>query len=138
MTSNFNLHNALQSNQYVLQQYTVQEVAEKNMLNRELENAQKVLDAQTGFLGLTLGEKIKDLMIPGRVIDELRDVAINTLTQPAQQFFAWLDENELGYNVEKWEDEIRGNVKQLNQTRKALYNAVAKNGLPGSNFTYNM
>ena len=55
MTENFNLNRVLQEqNTYVQRQYNAGENGRAAMEQRELQNAQRAVEAQKGFLSLTL------------------------------------------------------------------------------------
>ncbi len=114
---NYNLANVLANQEkWVQGKYNSEEIAEKNMLDRELQNAQQALDSQRTFLGLTLKEKVDELKIPARVVEELKDVALKTLAVPLEPFMKWLEENEAYYTENMFTELIQSDAKQLNQT----------------------
>ena len=64
----FNLQQVLrEQNSYVQKHYTAGENGQAAMEARELQNAEKAVQAQSGFLGLTLQQKIQDMLVPDRV-----------------------------------------------------------------------
>jgi hypothetical protein len=121
MAESFNLNRVLQEqNSYVQRQYTAGENGRAAMEQRELQNAQKAIEAQSGFLSLTLEEKIKEIMVPERVLQEFSDVAIKTLTGAVQPFLDWLEENEVYYTDNLFNTAIQADAKQLFYTKWAL------------------
>ena len=118
---NFNLNEVLKNqNSYVQRQYTAGENGEAAMAQRELENAQKAVESQQGFLSLTLQEKIQEIMIPEKVLQEFSDVAIKTLMGAVQPFMTWLEQNEIYYTENMFENAIQADAKQLFYTKWAL------------------
>ena len=138
MTSFFDLKTVLaEQNTYVQRKYTADENAQAAMEQRELQNAENAVEAQEGFLSLTLQQKIQDLLIPGRVLEEFSDVAVNTLMGAINPFLEWLEENEIYYTENMFEDAIRADAMQMYQTKWALTNEAAQ-GDVGQNFSYSM
>ena len=130
MAESFNLNTVLkEQNTYSQRKYTAGENGKAAMAERELENVQKALDAQKGFLGLTLQEKIQEIMIPERVIQEFSDVAIKQLTGAVQPFLDWLEENEVYYTENMFNSAIQSDAKQLFYTKWALSNEAAEGNL---------
>lgn len=123
---NYNLANVLANQEKWAQgKYNSEEIAEKNMLERELQNAQQAIDSQRTFLDLTLKEKVDELLIPARVVEELRDVAVKTLTSAVEPFMKWLEENEVYYTENMFTEAIQSDAKQLFYTKYALSNEAA-------------
>lgn len=131
----FNLQQVLrEQNTYVQRQYTAGENGLAAMEARELQNAQNAVQSQSGFLGLTLQQKIQEIMIPERVLQEFSDVAVNTLMGSIQPFLDWLDENEVYYTENLFTAAIQADAKQLYYTKYALSKEAAKDGTAGQNF----
>jgi hypothetical protein len=126
MAESFNLNRVLQEQStYVKRQYTAGENGQAAMAQREIENARKAVESQKGFLGLTLQEKIKDIMIPERVLQEFSDVAIQQLTGAVQPFLDWLEKNEIYYTENLFTAAIQSDAKQLFYTKWALSNEAS-------------
>ena len=131
----FNLQQVLrEQNTYTQRQYTAGENGMAAMEERELRNAQNAVQAQSNFLGLTLQQKIQDIMVPERVMQEFQDVAVKTLMGSIQPFLDWLDENEVYYTENLFTTAIQADAKQLFYTKYALSNEAAKDGKAGQNF----
>ncbi len=134
MAEPFNLNRVLQEqNSYVQRQYTAAENGLAAMEQRELQNAQRAIEAEQGFLNLTLNQKIQDLMIPERVLQEFTDVAVNTLMSAVEPFLKWLEENEVYYNENLFTTAIQADAKQLYYTKSALAKEAEGDKL-GQNF----
>ena len=121
MAESFNLNRVLQEQStYLQRQYTAGENGKAAMAERELENAKKAVEAQKGFLDLTLQQKIQEIMIPDRVMQEFSEVAIKTLTGAVQPFLDWLEDNEIYYTDNLFNAAIQADAKQLFYTKWAL------------------
>ena len=135
MAESFNLQKVLQEqNSYVQRQYTAGENGKAAMEARELEQAQKAVEAQKGFLGLTLQQKIKEIMIPERVLQEFSDTAVHTLMEAVDPFLKWLEENEVYYTENMFTTAIQADAKQLYYTKFALAKEAAGSDKAGQNF----
>lgn len=130
MQESFNLNRVLkEQNSYVQRNYTGGENGRAAMEQRELQNAQQAIEAQKGFLSLTLQEKIKEVMVPERVLQEFTDVAIKTLSSAVEPFMKWLEENEVYYTENMFNTAIQADAKQLYYTKYALSNEAAQENL---------
>ena len=139
MAESFNLNRVLQEqNSYVQRQYTAGENGQAAMEQRELQNAQRAIESQKGFLSLTLQEKIQEIMIPDRVIQEFSDVAVKTLMGTVQPFLDWLEQNEVYYTENLFEEAIKVDAKQLYYTKFALAKEAAGEEKAGQNFWMSM
>ena len=134
MAESFNLNRVLQEqNTYVQRQYTAGENGKAAMAQREIENAKKAIESQRGFLNLTLQQKIQEIIIPERVLQEFSDVAVKTLTGAVQPFLDWLEENEVYYTDNLFNSAIQADAKQLFYTKWAL-SKEAEEGQLGQQF----
>ena len=131
----FNLQQVLrEQNSYVQRQYTAGENGQAAMEARELQNAEQAVQAESGFLGLTLKQKIQDIMVPERVLEEFQSVAVQTLMGSIQPFLDWLEENEVYYTENMFTNAIQADAKQLYYTKYALSQEAAGEGQAGQNF----
>lgn len=134
MTESFNLNRVLKEQAtYNQRQYTAGENGRAAMEQRELQKAQNAIEAQKGFLNLTLQEKIQEIMIPEKVLQEFSDVAVNTLMGTIQPFLDWLEQNEVYYTENMFESAIQADAKQLFYTKWALSKEAAE-GVVGQQF----
>ena len=131
----FNLQKVLsEQNSYVQRQYTAGENGQAAMEQRELQNAQQAIESQAGFLGLTLQQKIQEIMVPERVLQEFSDVAVQTLMGAVQPFIDWLEQNEVYYTENMFTTAIQADAKQLYYTKYALQSEAAGEDKAGQNF----
>lgn len=134
MTESFDLRKVLhEQNNYTSRQYTAGENGRAAMEEREIQNAQKAIESEKGFLNLTLQEKIQEIMVPERVIQEISEVATKTFTGSVQPFLDWLEENEVYYTENLFNDAIQADAKQLFYTKWALSKEAEGDKL-GQNF----
>ena len=130
MAESFNLNRVLkEQNSYVQRQYTGGENGKAAMEQRELQNAQQAIESQKGLLSLTLKEKIQEIMVPERVVQEISEVAIKTLTGAVEPFMKWLEENETYYTENMFTTAIQSDAKQLYYTKYALSNEAERDKL---------
>lgn len=135
MAESFNLNRVLQEqSSYVQRQYTAGENGKAAMAQRELENAKKAVEAESGFLGLTLQQKIHDIMIPERVLKQFQETAVNALMGAVDPFLDWLEENEQYYTENLFTNAIQADAKQLFYTKYALSQEAAGDDKAGQNF----
>ena len=138
MAEMFNLQNVLnEQSSYVNQKYTSEETAKKNMEKRELDKAKNALNAEKGFLELTLKEKIKEIMVPERVLEEWGKVITDTTMGAFNPFLQWLEENEIYYNENLFVNAIQADAKQIFFTNRALAKQAIENGT-GTEFSMTM
>jgi len=118
--SQFNLNEVLKNQyEYLKKNYTAAENGQEAMLNRELENAKKAVEGE-GFLGLTLKQKINDMMPSELLQEEFKKVAIDTLTAAIQPFLDYLEKNEVAFNPVMFQEQINADAKQLFYAQLAL------------------
>ncbi len=134
MAEMFNLNQALENQHaYAQRKFTGGENGLAAMEQRELQKAQQAIEAQQGFLSLTLKEKIQELVVSDRVLQEFSDVAVKTLTGAVQPFLDWLKEYEVYYTENLFTEAIQSDAKQLTYTAYALSDEASKEQL-GQNF----
>ena len=135
MTNGFNLNQVINNaGSWASQKYTAQEIAEQAMVQRQIEKAKAAVESEQGFLGLTIQNKIKQMMVPEVVMQEIQDVAVKTFMGSLDPFFKWLEENEIAYSENMFEESIRGDAKKLFYTRLALQKEASKE-MVGTNFS---
>ncbi len=135
MTNGFNLNQVINNaGSWASQKYTAQEIAEQAMAQRQIEKAKAAVESEQGFLGLTIQNKIKQMMVPEVVMQEIQDVAVKTFMGSLDPFFQWLEENEIAYSENMFEESIRGDAKKLFYTRLALQKEASKE-MVGTNFS---
>ena len=126
-SSGFNLSEVLKNQyEYLKRSYTANENGEQAMLNRELENAQKAIEGE-GFLGLTLKQKIEEMMPSELMREEFLKVTIDTLSAAVQPFMDYLEKNELAFDPDKYQETLNPYAKQLFYAHRALEAESQKN-----------
>ena len=137
MAESFNLNQFLNEySTYNNRQYTAAENGKAAMEKREEERA-KEATKQEGFLGITLSEKIAELGIGERVVQQLGDTAINAVGNVVAPISDWLEKYEHIYDERIYNEEIQSMGKQMFFAKRELAMAAADDKV-GQNFVYNM
>ena len=137
MAEAFNLNNFLREQAtYNQRQYTAIENGKAAMEARAIEKAQEAI-AQTGFLGITLSEKMAELGVGERVIQQLGDTAVNAIENIVSPISDYLAKYEHIYDENVYNAEIQAMGKQMFFARQALAQEAALAEV-GQNFVYNM
>jgi len=120
MAESFNLNSFLQEyRSYNNRQYTAAENGKAAMEERDIQRAQEAVQGN-GFLSLTLSEKMAELGIGERVMQQLGDTALNTVTDIFRPLGEWLDKYENIFDEGIYNAELQANGKQMFFTRQAL------------------
>lgn len=120
MAESFNLNTFLQEYKtYGNRQYTAAENGKAAMEERDLQRAQEAVQG-SGFLSLTLKEKMAELGIGERVIQQLGDTAVGAFTDIFRPLGEWLDKYENIFDENIYNAELQANGKQMFFTRQAL------------------
>ena len=93
-----------------------------------------MIDYEYGDFIKDIQNKIKQMMVPEVVMQEIQDVAVKTFMGSLDPFFQWLEENEIAYSENMFEESIRGDAKKLFYTRLALQKEASKE-MVGTNFS---
>lgn len=137
MTQSFNLQNFLQT--YKTQTYdpTKQHAAaEEKMESRLLEQAEQAVQ-QSGFLTLTLSEKMAELGIGERALQQFADSAMGLLTEVINPIGDYLEKYENIFDQRIYNTEIQSYAKQMFFASQAMSQDAAEN-TTGQNFVYDM
>ena len=137
MAESFNLNTFLNEYKtYNNKSYTATENAQAAMEAREIQNAEAAVENK-GFLGLTLSEKMKELGIGERVLQQVADTAVGIVTDIVSPLTEYLDKYEHIFDQEGYKTEIQSYAKQMFFSRNAM-SEEAKNNAVGQNFVYDM
>ena len=137
MAESFNLNTFLNEYKtYNNKSYTATENAQAAMEAREIQNAEAAVENK-GFLGLTLSEKMKELGIGERVLQQVADTAVGIVTDIVSPLTEYLDKYEHVFDQEGYKTEIQSYAKQMFFSRNAM-SEEAKNNAVGQNFVYDM
>ena len=135
--SNFNLNNFL--NEYLTygnRQYTAAENGKAKMEEIALQKAAEAVK-EDSFLGLTLSEKLAELGIGDRVVQQLGDTAVNVLKDLVNPITDYLEKYENIFDQDTYNAELQAYGKQLFFSKQALADAAAE-GKVAQRFVYDM
>ncbi|MCQ2754282.1 MAG: hypothetical protein MJ231_04445 [bacterium] len=137
MAEAFNLNTFLSEQQtYTQRKYTNAENAQAAMEARDVERAEEAV-ANNGLLSLTVGEKLKEMGIGERVIQQLGDTAKGMVEGVVSPFTDWLEKYENIFDERVYNAEMQALGKQHFFNNKALAKQSLENPT-GQNFSMNM
>ena len=137
MAEAFNLNTFLNEQAtYNSRQYTAVENGKAAMEAREIAQAQEAV-ANNGFLGLTLSEKINELGLGKRVVQQLGDTAVGAIENVVSPLTEWLEKYEHVYDQNIFNTEMQSMGKQMFFAKQAL-SAEASVAPVGQRFVYDM
>ena len=137
MTSGFNLQTFLDT--YKTQTYDPTKLhanAEEAMEERLVEQAENAVK-DSGFLTLTLSEKLAELGLGEHVMQQFADTAYNFLTEAINPLTDYLDKYENIFDQQMYNSEIQAYAKQMFFAGQAMAQQAAEN-TEGQNFVYTM
>ena len=137
MAQSFNLQNFLQTYQTQTYDPTKQHAAaEASMEQKLLEQAEEAVK-QSGFLTLTLSEKMAEMGIGERALQQFADTAINLLTDTISPLGDYLEKYENIFDQRVYNTEIQSYAKQMFFASQAMAQDAAEN-TTGQKFVYDM
>ncbi len=138
MPNSFNLNTFLQEYKtYGNREYTAVENGKAAMEQREIEMAQAAVNERS-FLSLTLSEKLDELGIGKRVMEQFRDTAVNAINDIAlNPFLKYLKDNEKVFDQEVYNSELQSYAKQMFFSKQALAQESTTSDI-GQRFVYDM
>ena len=137
MAEAFNLNTFLNEQAtYNSRQYTAVENGKAAMEAREIAQAEEAV-ANNGFLGLTLSEKINELGLGKRVVQQLGDTAVGAVENMVSPLTDWLEKYEHVYDQNIFNTEMQSMGKQMFFAKQAL-SAEASVAPVGQRFVYDM
>ncbi len=120
MAESFNLNSFLNEyKNYNNRQYTAAENGKAAMEQRDIQRAQEAVENNT-FLSLTLSEKMAELGIGKRVIQQIGDTAVGAVGDIFKPLAEWLEKYENIFDERIYNAELQANGKQMFFTRQAL------------------
>ena len=135
--SAFNLNTFLQEyKSYTNKSYTAAENGQAAMEQREIAKAEEAVKS-SGFLTLTLSEKLAELGVGERVMQQFADTALNALKEAVNPLTDYLDKYENIFDEQMYNTEIQSYAKQMFFSYQALQEETANN-TNGQNFSMNM
>ena len=137
MAEAFNLNKFLNEQAtYNSRQYTAIENGKAAMEARALAKAEEAV-AQNSFLGLTLSEKLNELGVGKRVIQQIGDTAVSTVESIVSPLTDWLEKYEHVYDQNIFNTEIQSMGKQMYFAKQALTQEASVAPV-GQRFVYDM
>ena len=137
MAEAFNLNTFLQTYQQATydptKQYTA---AEQNMEQRLVEQAEQAVK-QSGLLTLTLSEKLSEMGVGERVLQQFADTATNLLLDVVNPIGDYLEKYENIFDQRVYNTEIQSYAKQMFFSSQAMQSQAAENPV-GQKFVYDM
>ena len=120
MAAEFNLNSFLGEYQsYNNRQYTAAENGKAAMEERDIERAREATQ-NVGFLGLTLSEKMAELGVGQRVIEQIGDTAKGMVSGVVSPFTEWLAKYEKVFDERVYNQEMQSMGAQMFFTRNEL------------------
>lgn len=133
MSESYNLDNVIkQQHAWKNAEYTAAAAAKEAMEERDIKRAEEAV-GDVGFLGLTVGEKLKELGIGKRVMQQVADTAAGIVTGVIDPLTEYLDKYEKVFDKAVYDSEIQGYAKQMffakEEMTKQANRGVQINGL---------
>ena len=137
MAESFNLNTFLQT--YKTQTYdpTKQHAAAEEKMESRLQEQAEEAVKQSGFLTLTLSEKMAELGIGKRALKQFADTATGLLTDIVNPIGDYLEKYENIFDQNIYNAEIQTYAKQMFFASQAMRQEAAEN-TTGQNFVYEM
>ena len=136
MAEAFNLNTFLNSYQQTTYDPTKQHAnAEKNMENKLVKQAENAV--HVNLLSLTLSEKIAELGVGERVLQQFADTAKNLVLDIVNPIGDYLEKYENIFDQSAYNAEIQSYAKQMFFSSQAMQEQAAENP-EGQNFVYTM
>ena len=137
MAEAFNLNSFLQTYQQTTYDPTKQHAAaEENMENKLVEQAENAVK-QSGLLTLTLSEKMAEMGVGERALQQFADTAMNLLVDVVNPIGDYLEKYENIFDQRVYNTEIQSYAKQMFFSSQAMQSQAAENPV-GQKFVYDM
>ena len=137
MAEAFNLNNFLQTYKTATYDPTKQHASsEEKIETRLLEKAEEAVK-QNGLLTLTLSEKIAEMGIGERALQQFADTAMGLLTEVINPVSDYLEKYENIFDERVYNAEIQTYAKQMFFASQAMKQDAAENSV-GQNFVLDM
>jgi hypothetical protein len=137
MAEAFNLNTFLQTYQTATYDPTNKNAAaEEHMAEVEMQKAESAVK-QSGFLALTLSEKMSELGIGERALQQFADTAVDLLTGAITPLGEYLEKYENIFDERVYKSEIQSYAKQMFFASQAMRQQAAEN-TAGQKFVYDM
>ncbi len=137
MAEAFNLNTFLQTYKHATYDPTKQHAAaEERMEAKLVEQAEQAVQ-QNGLLSLTLSEKLAEMGIGKRVMEQVADTALGLITDVVNPIGDYLEKYENIFDQRVYSAEIQTYAKQMFFASQAMRQEAAES-TTGQNFVYDM
>ena len=137
MAEAFNLNTFLQTYQQTTYDPTnLHATAEENMEQKLIAQAENAVK-ESSFLTLTLSEKIAELGVGKRVLEQISDTATNLLLDVVNPIGDYLEKYENIFDQRIYNTEIQSYAKQMFFSSQAMQKQASENPV-GQKFVYDM
>ena len=137
MAEAFNLNTFLQTYKTATYDPTKQHTAaEQNMEQKLVQQAEQAVK-ESGFLTLTLSEKMAEMGIGERALQQFADTAINLLTEVVNPIGDYLEKYENIFDQRVYNSEIQAYAKQMFFASQAMKEDASERPV-GQKFVYDM
>ena len=137
MAETFNLNTFLQTYKTHTYDPTKQHAAAEEAMEERLQEQAEEAVKQSGFLTLTLSEKLAELGVGERVMQQFADTALNILTDAINPVTDYLNKYENIFDQAMYNSEIQSYAKQMFFAGQAMKQQAGENP-DGQNFVYTM
>ena len=137
MAEAFNLNTFLQTYQQATYDPTKQHTAAENNMEQRLVEQAEAAVKQSGLLTLTLSEKLAEMGVGERVLQQFADTATNLLLDVVNPIGDYLEKYENIFDQRIYNTEIQSYAKQMFFSSQAMRAQAAENPV-GQNFVYDM
>ena len=137
MAESFNLNSFLQTYKHSTYDPTKQHTAaEENMEQQLVQKAEEAIKGN-GLLSLTLSEKMAELGIGDRVLEQIGETAANLVLDIVNPISDYLEKYENIFDQRVYNTEIQSYAKQMFFSSQAMQKQAAENPV-GQKFVYDM
>lgn len=137
MAEAFNLNTFLQTYKHSTYDPTKQHAAAEERMENKLEEKAAEAVSDKGFLTLTLSEKLSELGIGKRALQQFADTAVGMVTGIVEPLEDYLAKYENIFDQKVYNSEIQAYAKQMFFASQAMRAQAAEN-TSGQNFVYDM
>ena len=137
MAETFNLNTFLQTYQQNTYDPTKQHSAAEAKMEEKLVQQAEAAVRESGFLTLTLSEKMAELGVGERVLQQFADTATNLLLEVVNPIGDYLEKYENIFDQRVYNTEIQSYAKQMFFSSQAMQIQAEENPI-GQNFVYDM
>lgn len=137
MAESFNLNSFLQTYKHTTYDPTKQHAAAEKRMEQKLEQQAQEAVQQNSFLSLTLSEKMAELGIGERALQQFADTAIGLVTDIVNPISDYLEKYENIFDQRVYNSEIQSYAKQMFFASQAMRQEASEN-TAGQNFVYDM